>query len=218
MSTQPTEEPAEPDEEFESCEEFDEPGEAEPELLAPPGYIFREEAIQQLGSKATVERRVKSKELRTKELPRDGKKPLRVYLAADIETLKRTKHERREAQPPSAKAAAAETTALEPRRSSSNGVPVPYFQELVKTLRELAITQQQLQQRIGQLEVPPAQVVVDLQVPLQHKLWLSMREAHVYSGLPTRRLRKLLAEEIIVAVGEGRGTRILRKSLEAFEG
>lgn len=53
-------------------------------------------------STATVERMVRDGRLRSKLVPRPGRKPERVYLAEDIDRLKEQKGKRRELRPPSA--------------------------------------------------------------------------------------------------------------------
>jgi hypothetical protein len=57
----------------------------------------------------------------------------------------------------------------------------------------------------------------DPQVPVVSKLWLTIDEAHAYSGRSRRRLLIWCREGKIVAVRDG-GWRIKRTSLEAFAG
>lgn len=57
-------------------------------------------------------------------------------------------------------------------------------------------------------------------IPLKEKLWLSLEEAEAYSGIAEPSLRELLEDGQLKAlrIGPYRTLRILRKSLEAFEG
>lgn len=161
----------------------------------PAGYLSYGETSPRLGSESTIARLVRDGRLRTQLVQRDGRKPERFYSAEDVE---RIEAERK------ARALRAAPTAIE-ARSSANPAALPEFLGL---LRELV--------QARQLPAPPE--VKEPAVPLNEKLWLSPAEARRYSGLSRQDLRDLVFDGILVARGKGRGVRILRKSLEAFEG
>lgn len=54
-------------------------------------------------------------------------------------------------------------------------------------------------------------------VPVEHRLFLTVREAVVYTGLSERRLRKLIASGCLSARRDGY-TRVRRRDLDALQG
>jgi hypothetical protein len=174
----------------------------------PAGYLPRREALAALGiSDATLDRLVKQGELRSRLAPRAGRKPERVYLAEDVEKRKREGEERRRARPPSAIAVSS--------RGGRDGPFVPF---------DGTLTIRAMQTALRALETRP---LSRPQVELKDKLWLSLDEAVAYSGLAKADLlfvcqESLQAQERTereqLIVRKSGGWKILRRSLEAFEG
>jgi hypothetical protein len=168
----------------------------------PPGYLPLADVVRELGrSDSTIERKVASGELRWQWSKRSGKKPMKVYLAEDVERLKREEEGRKAARPPSAIA--------EPR-------PKPETDALLRAM--LAI--------LDRVTKPPAQLAAPAPtVALKDKLWLSLDEAVAYSGLVREDLKKLCRAQFEthneangLYVRKSGGWKILRESLEAFHG
>jgi hypothetical protein len=154
------------------------------------------DATKALGkSQTTIERLVAAEELRSKLEPRPGRKPERVYHAGDIERLVNN--------PTLSHATQQKTMAL--------ALP----DTLSDSLRRLVdVIAQQADERKADRKVEPEPKPY---VPLSEKLWLTLAEAAEYSGLARADLKRLIEKEKLIA-RESRGWKILRKSLEAFEG
>jgi hypothetical protein len=142
----------------------------------------------------------------------EGKRE-RVYDARDVEKLRRDGPPPRTANRPVRQPGAQAMTQQQLARRPAAGVPPEFFSELVNFMRELAAHQN----RLRQLAMPEAQNQKPA-VPVHQKLWLSPAEARALSGLSRNDLRALVRDDSLVYRGAGRGLRILRKSLEAFEG
>lgn len=166
-------------------------------VTLPPGFVDRAAAMRELGkSDSTIERLVANGELGSRTVPRPGRRAERVYSSADIERLKEREEQRAQARPPSA---------LAVRQPSES----PQWQAVQAILDRI----QQQQTRLLDAPAAPAKP----QVEIKDKLWLSLDEAVAYSGLARRDLIQMCREGKVVARKSG-GWKILRKSLEVFEG
>ncbi len=158
-------------------------------------WLSMAEAAEKLGkSPKTIEAMVTNKQISSKLVPREGRKPERVYEAADVTRLVAQAQERAK-RPPQERVPTAPKTML-PMPSWD----IPVAVELAAAARKLA------DGLAGQRPVP----VTD-------KLWLDLDEAHAYSGLARGDLKRLCVSGALTARKSG-GWRIRRASLEAFEG
>jgi hypothetical protein len=163
------------------------------------------DATRALGkSQTTIERLVAAEELRSKLEPRPGRKPERVYHAGDIERLMNN--------PTLSHATQQKTMALALPDTLSDSL-----RRLLDVIAQQAAERKAEADRKAESERKPS-------VSISEKLWLTLGEAADYSGLARADLLKLcrtadpnsLAPSLTVR--KSGGWKILRKSLEAFEG
>lgn len=185
-------------------------------LVIPAGYLGLATVMRDLGkSKATVDRLVAAGALGSTLVERKGRKDERVYLAEDVARLKREAEQRAAAKPPPSEVAV--------RKNGATGM-VSILPELVGLLRELASSQRKLALPEPEQKPPPT-------VPVTQKLWLTLDEAVEYSGLARADLVNLCKLAVLasqegldphsaqrIVVRKSNGWKILRRSLEAFEG
>lgn len=170
------------------------------DFIVPKGYARRSEVMSALAiSEATIERMARDERLHSKLVSVPGRKAERVYLAEDVERLVQQKARREEieaaarsAGPKLLEAGGAEKAEIV---SLKSGVPV-------NAIRELLDSWADRREEIG----------------LREKLWLTWEEAAALSGIPVTYVREAANEGRILAKRFGRSWRVLRKSLEAFEG
>jgi hypothetical protein len=168
------------------------------------------DAIRALNkSQTTIERLVAAEELRSKLEPRQGRKPERVYHAGDIERLMNN---------PTLSHAQQKTMALALPDTLSDSL-----RKLVDVIAQQASERKTEADRKAESEPKPL-------VSLSEKLWLTLEEGTAYSGLARADLLKLCQEAFqrqeaqesrppnALIVRKSGGWKILRKSLEAFEG
>jgi hypothetical protein len=176
------------------------------------GWLATEEVMRELGkARRTIQELAQQGKLHWKMSVREGMRPERVYNARDVEDLKA------ETQPKP-------LPRLERPKAlpSAGGWDVPVMVELAIATKKLAES-----------------IAAPRPLPLSEKLWLSLDEAVEYSGLARADLERLcqmadegrgqvLAEAValersglprhaLIARKSG-GWKILRRSLEAFEG
>ena len=170
--------------------------------------------------------------LKFKRETREGRRPERVYSAADVRRIERdgrpaSPNARHDAENPRLPAA----LKREPRR-----LPPPANTPLVPD-KTIALLNQLIENWNASMARPA--IAPPPAVPLSQKLWLTLDEAAEYSGLSRGDLTKLcrqssegrgqlLAEALAIEerglprhaliVRKSGGWKILRKSLEAFEG
>jgi hypothetical protein len=175
--------------------QFEEMGTSQVVEMVPPGYLPLADVVRELGkSDSTVERLVAAQALRWQWAPRIGKKPARVYLAEDVERLKREEEGRKAARPPSA-------LVVRPKPETD-----PLMQAMLTILDRVT--------KPAQLEAPaPAPPEPP---PLVAKLWLTIEEAQA-CGLSYHRLLKMCKERKVVAIKDG-SWKIFKPSLQAFAG
>lgn len=168
-------------------------------------WLTREEAKQRLAkSDATLDRLVAAGRLNSKLEPRPGRKPERLYHAGDVERLAVEKEEAPLTH------AAAKSTALVLSHEA-----VSFIKEQIAEFRAA---------RNGETQIARP-------VPITEKLWLSLDEAVEYSGLAKSDLLQVCQRSLReqernlyqqqpgnLIVRKSGGWKILRKSLEAFEG
>lgn len=159
-------------------------------------WLSLSETAAALGkSPKTIEAMVTKNQIKSTTVPRTGRKPERVYEAADVDRL------------------AKEAEARAARSPAVRKEPAP--KETILALAPKA--QSSLEKILERLTAPPP-----LAVPVDRKLWLSLKEAAAYSGLSQSHLAELREQGKLDVIerGSGRGVRrrISRKSLEAFEG
>lgn len=164
-------------------------------LIVPSGYLTLGDTLTELGkSVKTVERLVASGDLESKLIPREGRKPERVYSAAAVARLKSEndrRRERRQATVPATRQIPA------PPRITSLAIPP----DTITTIRD-AMSQF--------LASPPVRIT--------DKLWLTLKEARAYSGLGRKDLLDLAEAGEIQTRKSGRRRLFRRASLEAFQG
>jgi helix-turn-helix protein len=167
--------------------------------IVPPGYLTREQAMKTLEkSETSIERLVRTGELASKLFPAPGRRPVRYYTAESVEAFKALEERKRAATPPSVlrKREEAKEEREPPPRSLALAVPdsaVTFLREALERLTALK------------------------PVAVTEKLWLSLDEAAELSGLARADLLRLVKAGTLIARKSG-GWKILRKSLEAFEG
>lgn len=165
--------------------------------MAEVRWISAEDARRALGGNGemigerTLDRMRENGEVVSRMETRPGRRPERMYDAGSIE---RARHDRNGG-----------SGAMVPHGTSA--VPgAAWFTRMDELLLKLLAGQQQQQQKL--LDEGPARPMVEL----RDKLWLTHKEASIYSGLTLRFIRKLARECKLVAI---RG-RIQRVSLEAW--
>ena len=162
-------------------------------IVIPKGYISLADTLKILQqSDSTVERLVRNQRLRSKFLPRPGKKAERIYLKEDVDKVALERETRRDLRPPSEVAKTKEGGAVVKREPQSLVLNADGF----------------LREWMAALKNP--------QVELKDKLWLSLEESAEYSGLSKKDLRHLCRDGKLRARKSG-GWKIRRASLEAFE-
>lgn len=153
-------------------------------------WIPLEEATAKIRKSArTIERLMHAGHLRSRLEPRARSKPQRMYHAGDLDRIQK------ESIP---------APAVEPQRALVRKAP--------------ALGQQ--------LAIPPDAVTAmrDMlagwrnQVSAREKLWLSLREASMLSGLSRKYLRRACEQKTLEHIKDGRSVRVRRTSLEAFAG
>lgn len=161
----------------------------------PGDWLSQSETALALGkSPKTIEAMGYAKQIATTLVARAGRKPERVYSRADVDRLAKEQEDRKSAPRSQVPAAAA------PKENVIALAP-----KAVSTLEQL----------IDRLNAPR-------QVPLEVKLWLTVKEAARYSGLPKSFVGELIEQGKLQVIerpyGRGIARLISRKSLEAFEG
>jgi hypothetical protein len=161
------------------------------------GWLATEEVMRELGkARRTIQELAQQGRLKWRWSEREGMRPERVYRAEDVELLKSSA--RPKAQP----------------RQRPKALPAP----AEATLALSADATDYLKRILERWSNAPPQLALPLPpVPLTEKLWLNLDEASEYSGLARADLERLCRNGTLVARKSG-GWKILRKSLEAFEG
>jgi excisionase family DNA binding protein len=167
--------------------------------FVPAGYVPKEDVKNALAiSDPTIERMARDGRVGSKLVPRQGRKAERMYLATDVERLKREKEKREEIQaaarsaPKLLEAGGAEKAEVV---SIKTGFPVSAVRELLEEWAEK-------REEVG----------------VREKLWLTWDEAAELSGIPVTYVREAAHAGSIKCKRFGRSWRVQRKSLEAFEG
>ena len=156
------------------------------ETLIPAGFITLNAVMTELGkSDSTIERLVSSGDLRSTTIPRPGRKPERVYAVEDVDRLKAAKAR------PANSAGAIATRPAGSAGAIARGVTADVAHDLIERL------------------------MAPKPLSVSEKLWLTIDEAAVYSGLAKADLRRLRGQGEIIARKSG-GWKIQRSSLEAF--
>ena len=151
-------------------------------------------------SDTSVERLVRNGDLESKLFPTPGRRPIRYYVVESVEKFKEREERRIAARPPSQFAKTVTRLLKEKDRPESTSLALAVPDAAVTTLREL----------LKPFTAPKPVAVTE-------KLWLSLDEAAAYSGLARADLQRLIEVGTLAARKSG-GWKILRKSLEAFEG
>jgi excisionase family DNA binding protein len=163
----------------------------------PVGYLRLDEVTVALGvSDATVERMTRDGRLPSKLVPRSGRKGERMYLSEAVERLKEEKEKRVALRPPSAQT----NGQLQNGEGKAEIVSVKTFP--LQAVRELLLEWSGKREEVG----------------LREKFWLTWDEGAALSGIPVAYVRQAARDGQIVARRFGRSWRVLRKSLEQFEG
>lgn len=172
----------------------------------PGGYVSRAEALKILEKgDATIDRYAKTGKVKTKLVPRPGKRAERVYLESDLHGLKEFEERRKEVRPPSAIAPKPAAPA------AANGQALAITNFALEKIAAAGIGLTSALEAYMQRK-PDAPVV-----PISEKLWLSLDEAADYSGLVRADLLRLISAGTLKARKSG-GWKILRESLEGFKG
>lgn len=159
-------------------------------------WLTESEAAAALGTSVkTISRYVAKGLIEVQKRPRPGKKPQNVCNRRDVEHLKPATHVMPEA------AALVRTT------QDEAGAP-----SLAPLIPAVAAFMQTISTAIGTIQTDFRSARA-----LREKLWLTLEEGVAYSGLAKSDLRGLCRNGTLTARKSG-GWKILRKSLEGFDG
>jgi excisionase family DNA binding protein len=184
----------------------------------PEGWLQREEALARLGvADATLERMARDGRVGSALASRPGKKGTRVFVTADVDRLKREKEMRAALRPPSA------MKKTETGNEEGNGAGKASSTNLdlwgqgkgaaLVSLKTGGWSYESL------LELIRGVVSISSErVPLQEKLWLTWEEASALSGIPVPHVRRLSEAGKIYAEKFGRSWRVLKDSLQKYQG
>lgn len=173
-------------------------------VTLPPEWLSIEEAKERLNRSArSVLRLVADGKLASKLEPRPGRKPERVFSAQQVAELARN-HSSGAVAVRKAPAPRERRYSLPPAAQMHLALPQALGEAIQSLASALAY------------QADSARELKD-EIPAHQKLWLSLKEATLLSGLAQRDVLKLAQTGRIVARKSG-GWKILRKSLEAFEG
>lgn len=166
----------------------------------PEGYLTMRLAMAEIGrAKSTVERLDAAGDVKSMLVARAGRKPERVYLAADLVRWREARERRKELRPPSQRAKQFPTTALAPSPQTSG---IAIRGDVMTGLREVLDKFLAGRNAVG----------------VRDKLWLTWDEASELSGIPRAALKRLAREGRIQAERFGDATRVRRASLETYGG
>lgn len=166
-------------------------------------WLTKEQASKVIGvSTKTVEKLAKDGKLQQRMIPQQGKPAIAAYNPTDVEKV------RRERNPDGPEVYVMPTAAEDAQELLRVGSAQAAFGPTVATSTRLLLA-----------EPPSSQKRKYSIAELRHKLFLTRKEAAVYSGLPPGYLRKLVEEgKIVEVVVSGNGakrvaTRIRRRDL-----
>ena len=157
-------------------------------------------------SAKTLERLVAAGEVKSRTEPRAGRKPERLYHAGDIERIRFQGENGTGARGLSAGPRSAGGAEL----LRVSGETATLFRDVLERLADERKAERESHQLLEERKLT--------QELLRSKIWLSRREAAEYSGIPIGALRELMKQGRFVARRFGRQVRVLRSSLEAYQG
>lgn len=166
-------------------------------LAMPDGYVSLVEAMRILDkSHQQIDRYVKANEIESRMIHRPNRKPERIFLEASL-ILRRDKvQQRKEVRPPSQ---------LGPKATPAS------LQIANVALEKIAAA------GVGMASAFESYINKPRAVLISEKLWLSIDEAELYSGLARADLLRLAKSGDIVA-RKSSGWKLQRRSLEEFNG
>jgi hypothetical protein len=179
--------------------------------VIPPGYVRKPEALQYLKtSKNTLDRLIEREKVESRLVPRSGGPDIRVISLASLERVKNSGILNKKPEP----------------RRENGIVPARDADVWWQAFMEFAQRGQRAQEETTRLLAAASEKTAaheESRVKLEEartKLWLTLRQAARYSGLPRPALLAAITEEKIVADHLGPKGRLLvnRASLEEYRG